>query len=755
MIMSAAFDAWAERARAVRIEAEIERRGIKLRGGSERVGPCPKCGGEDRFSINISKQFFNCRGCDKGGDVIALVEHLDGVDFIAAGTALTGEPPPRSNGKDHRHALRQVVTATFEYQDENGAVVYVIERVEYRTATNGSFLAKGGKHKKTFRQRRPDPDHPSEWIWNVGGVAKIPYRLPELIEAVAAGHPIYIPEGEGKVDALREIGIAATCNPGGAGKWLPEFNQYLRGADVVLLPDNDEPGWKHINDIGASLAGIAGRVRVLALPNLAAKGDIRNWLDAGGTREQLDALVEQAPDWQPPPAEVPVDIAIESAQNVTGEVDEDAVLERLEKLPPGVKLAREIKRAAKQLGVSQDAINDELEARRGEKVVAPLHDHWIVEPWPEPVDGDSLLRDIVRRIRRHIVCSHDDALAIALWVMFAWVHDAVATHSPILNINSAEPESGKSTTLGLISFLVPRCVSSVEISEAALYRAIELWQPCFVIDEFDSVLASDDKSALRSIINSGHTRGQGVIRCVEPDLTPRLFKTFCPKAIGMVGRKLPATTLGRCIIVELRRRKTNEAIERFAHKDDAELSGLRSRLGRWAIDNEQALHDTKTPMPDAFDNRRADNWRIMLAIADLAGEDWAEKARLAAGELEGASDTSSIGVRLLTDIKRIFDEDGRDCILSALLVDKLKEDPEGPWAEWGRGKGLTQNSLAVLLGGGGGRGRGGRGGFGIRSQGVHPSSEVHGKGYKRSQFEDAWARYLPAQSLPFPPEGGQ
>jgi hypothetical protein len=82
----------------------------------------------------------------------------------------------------------------------------------------------------------------------------------------------------------------------------------------------------------------------------------------------------------------------------------------------------------------------------------------------------------------------------------------------------------------------------------------------------------------------------------------------------------------------------------------------------------------------------------------LAGKDWAEKARLAAGELEGASDTSSIGVRLLTDIKRIFDEDGRDCILSALLVDKLKEDPEGPWAEWGRGKGLTQKFAGRLVG---------------------------------------------------------
>ena len=108
-----------------------------------------------------------------------------------------------------------------------------------------------------------------------------------------------------------------------------------------------------------------------------------------------------------------------------------------------------------------------------------------------------MLRDIIQRIHRHVVCSLDDALAIALWIMFAWVHDEVATHSPILNINSAEPESGKSTTLGLISFLAPRCVSSVEISEAALYRAIELWQPSFVIDEFDSVLASEDKTALR------------------------------------------------------------------------------------------------------------------------------------------------------------------------------------------------------------------------------------------------------------------
>jgi hypothetical protein len=146
----------------------------------------------------------------------------------------------------------------------------------------------------------------------------------------------------------------------------------------------------------------------------------------------------------------------------------------------------------------------------------------------------------------------------------------------------------------------------------------------------------------------------------------------------------------------------------------------------------------------------------MLAITDPAAAGWGDQARLAASKLEGASDTSSIGVRLLADIKRVFDEDGRECILSAVLVERLREDPEQPWAEWGRSnKGLTQNSLAVLLGGGGGRGRGSRGGFGIRSVDVHPSRDVHGKGYQRSQFEDAWARYLPAENHVIPPKGGE
>jgi hypothetical protein len=687
---------------------------------------------------------WNCRGCGKGGDVIDLVAHLDGADFIAACTTLTGEPPPRKANGKAKDTSKKVVVATFEYHDQNGGIAFAVDRIQFQKADD-TYVLKDGKPDKVFRQRRPDPDHPGRWISNKDSAPVVPYRLPETMEAIAAGHPIFIVEGEAKVELLASWNVAATCCAGGAKKWKPEHSGFFRGADVVLVPDNDIVGWEHINVVGAALIGIAKRVRVLVLPQSRPKDDIIDWARAGGTREQLDTLLAKANDWKPPTAE-------EANERLNKEKDqakkrEDELLDQLSKLK-GLEFARGRKKAADELGVTPTAIDAELNERRS---AAPLHGHWIVEPWPEPVDGDSLLRDIIQRIRRHVVCSHDDALVVALWGVFSWVHEEVAVHSPLLLVTSAEPESGKTTTLNLVSYLAPRAIASVEISKAALYRSIQLWQPSFIIDEFDTVLSSADadKAELRSVINSGHVRGQGVIRCVTDEHRPELFSTFAPKAIGMIGRKLAAATLGRCIIIELRRRTKGETIERFAHKDDAELGGLRRRLRRWAMDNADALQ-VEVPMPPTFDNRRADNWRVLLAIADLCSgaEEWGDKARAAATKVEGASDTSSIGVRLLADVKRIFEEDKCEVILSATLVARLKEDPEAPWAEWNKGKGLTQNSLAVLLGGGGGRGRGSRGGFGIHSDTVHPSPGVQGKGYKRSQFEEAWSRYLPDETIP-------
>jgi hypothetical protein len=605
---------WIRAARAVPVERELDRRGVKLkRVGAEHVGPCPKCGGEDRFAVNPAKGVWNCRRCDIGGDVIKLVEHLDGVDFDAACTRLTGHPRPtgKGNSKDATERSKKVVVATFPYVDETGNVLFAINRIEFEKS-DGSYVLKDGKHDKVFSQRRPDPDHPDKWLPTVTGVRVVPYRLPEVLDAVAAGHPVFVVEGEAKADLLASWNVAATCCAGGAKKWKPEHSQFLRDADVILLPDNDDAGWQHVNIVGASLVGVAKRGRVLVLPGLGPKGDIVNWAAAGGTREQLDALLAEAQDWEPP-------------KEPAGEVDdeknqarrrEDELIQGLLKAPQGLAFYRQRDEVAKELQVPKAAIDAELQVRRD---AVPLHGHWIVVPWDEPVEGDSLLRDIVRRIRRHIVCSHDDALIVALWIMFSWVHDEVAIHSPILLITSAEPESGKTTTLNLISYLAPRAIASVEISKAALYRSIQLWQPSFIIDEFDTVLASkdDNKAELRSVINSGHTRGQGVIRCISDEHRPEVFSTFAAKAIGMVGRKMPIPTLTRCIIVELRRCAKDEKIDSFSHRDDSELADLRRRLRRWSMDNVDALRDVVVPMPEQFRNRRSDNWRVLLAVADL------------------------------------------------------------------------------------------------------------------------------------------
>jgi putative DNA primase/helicase len=732
------FDAWVAKARAVPIEREIERRGIALkRVGAEHVGPCPKCGGDDRFAINTAKGVWNCRGCGKGGDVIELVQHLDDVGFVGACAKLTGSPPPKPNGKGRAAPLlKKVKIAEFLYHDQDGNVVAAQERIEYQNP-DGTFVLKDHKHKKKFIQKRPDPDRPGKWVNQVTDadgkplIPVVPYRLPQLIEAISNDHLVAVVEGEAKADLLASWNVAATCNAGGATHWKPEHAAFLKGADVVLVPDYDDVGFQHINIVGASLVGIAKRVRVLILPGLRPKNDIVDWAHSGGTREQLDELIARAPDWEP----APVDKASEKKAEATQ--SEDELLTALAKMPKGVAFGRERKRLAKELGVGREDIDAEIEARRVEaETIALLHGHWYVEPWPEPVDGDALIRDIIRKLRKHVVMSHGLALAVALWLILAWVHDDVATHSPILDVTSAEPGSGKTTTLGVLSFLMPRAITAVDVSKAALYRSIQRWQPSFAIDQFDTVLAAktDNAAELGAVINSGHTRGTGVLRCITDEHTPELFPTFCPKAIGMIGRKMPPATLGRCISIELRRRKKSEQIVKFKHEDDSEFADLRRRLCRYALDNAETLRDCAPSMPDQFDDRREDNWRVQFAIADLAGEDWGDQARAAAIETEKGSDSRTAGVHLLAAIKAIRDSIEDDAIGSEELCSKLAEDPTSEWAEWGKArKPITQVQLKNLLKP-----------YRISPGPVRPK-RLGGKqvrGYQFSWFEDAWERNL-------------
>jgi putative DNA primase/helicase len=412
--------------------------------------------------------------------------------------------------------------------------------------------------------------------------------------------------------------------------------------------------------------------------------------------------------------------------------DAEAEIEALASLRE-VAYQRKRKQAATNLDIPVGTL-DKLVAKRRAKLeanaeAAPLYEHWNVEPWPEPVEGSILLLTITERIRRHVVITQLQAIAVALWIMLTWVHEQAAVHSPILLATSAEANSGKSTLLGLIGFLARQALLSVSISGPVLFRSIEKWGPTFVIDEADTSLVNNND--LKEVVNSGWTRGQSVPRCDPETHDPRPYSTFCPKALGMKGRKLPDTTLSRCLIIEMQRKLPSETVADFDHLDDDGLARLRRQLARWAIDNGAELTAATPEIPPGFHNRVRANWKLLLAIAENAGDEWKRAAWQAAGAIEKVKATfeASIGVQLLSSIRAMF-TDSVESMFSRAIVDRLVADPEKPWAEYRHGKPLTQKQLANLLNG-----------FGVFSDTVH-QGEVQAKGYKREQLLPLFDRYL-------------
>jgi hypothetical protein len=299
MTVSRKYQAWVQKAHDKRIEEIARQRGIEVNGKVERKGPCPRCGGTDRFSINTSKQKWNCRGCECGGDVIELVKFLDGSEFAEAVEKLTGEPAPTPKKANGGEKGEKKLEETYDYRDEEGRLLFQALRYSFKNPGGTPVMTPEGKSAKTFLQRHRDPET-GNWVWNVKGCRLVPYRLPELIKAIAGGQTIYVVEGEGKVDALRKAGLPATCNPMGAGKWPQEFVKYFAGADVVALPDNDRPGRDHAQAVAASLHSVANSVKVLMLPGLPIKGDIKEWFAAGHDVHEIIGLADDAPEYVRP-----------------------------------------------------------------------------------------------------------------------------------------------------------------------------------------------------------------------------------------------------------------------------------------------------------------------------------------------------------------------------------------------------------------------------------------------------------------------
>ena len=198
--------------------------------------------------------------------------------------------PPRDSRPRRLLPMKEI--AAYPYCDEFGEVLYEVVRCE----------------PKTFRQRRParpgdDPEKVSEggWVWNLDGCPRVLYRLPEIIEADPSRW-LCVVAGEKDCESLRSIGVLATTNVcGESAGWLPEYTQALAGRNVVLVPDNDPPGWRHMAEVGWHLLPRAAAVKLLRLPGLAFKQDATDWIEAqngaspDAIKKLLWGLVEAAP----------------------------------------------------------------------------------------------------------------------------------------------------------------------------------------------------------------------------------------------------------------------------------------------------------------------------------------------------------------------------------------------------------------------------------------------------------------------------
>lgn len=253
---------------------------LQINGKPEALGLCPFHDDHTpSMSVNFEAGLYHCLVCGAGGDVFTFYQKIKDVDFRTALRELgemagVVEPDIKPIEK-----IPSKIECVYPYTDEAGKILFEVVR----------FVP------KTFRQRHPDGK--GGYIYNITGVRLVPYNLP----AVIASDVVYVCEGEKDCDNLAKLGLVATTNPQGAGKWREEFGQYLSGKNVVILCDNDEAGLKHGYDVAQKLYRSAKSIKVVEqMPGVPLKGDVSDWLMLqGNTKEKLLEIIENTPAWTP------------------------------------------------------------------------------------------------------------------------------------------------------------------------------------------------------------------------------------------------------------------------------------------------------------------------------------------------------------------------------------------------------------------------------------------------------------------------
>jgi hypothetical protein len=346
-------------------------------------------------------------------------------------------------------------------------------------------------------------------------------------------------------------------------------------------------------------------------------------------------------------------------------------------------------------------------------------------------DLAGYLERVEELFRRYVAFpSEHEPVAIALWVAHAHAVELFDT-SPILAVTSAEMRSGKTRTLDVLELLVPRPFRTVTPSAAVVFTMLaKRPRRTMLLDEADAIFGSrsaERYEGLRAILNAGNRVGTPVIRVKLEGGRREVeeFDVFGPKAIAGIGN-LPNTVTDRAIPIRLKRRAPGEAVAKFRRRlAAAEAAAI-------SLDASTVAVGADVTVPDALNDRAADSWEPLLALADAAGGSWPARARLAAVALSSEEDApASVGIRLLADIRLVFGE--AEHLATGALLGGLLALEDAPWADW-YGKPLTARGLARLLEP-----------YRVSPLNRRLPGEPRRRGYLRADFADAWVRYLPLE----------
>ena len=334
----------------------------------------------------------------------------------------------------------------------------------------------------------------------------------------------------------------------------------------------------------------------------------------------------------------------------------------------------------------------------------------------------------------YVVLKPHEYIAVALWALHTHIYDRFMV-TPRLALRSPTADCGKTTLLDILSRLTARPAKFDAITTAALYRLIDQTHPTLLIDELDNFgLALQPNGRLRAVFNSGHRSG-GTVAISERG-SVRKFSTFSPLALALPEmRGLPRTLDSRCISVTMERSQ-RKPIRRFdVNQPDPALDAAYRQILLW---RQEVELNSDPELPAALRNKFADNWRCLLAIANSLG--WGDRAREALVIFAREYHDADVKILLLADIRKVFDLRRVDYLPTKTLLEALYEVDDAEWSEFCGVRGdqsphkLKESELARCLRD-----------FAIRSRTIWPSNRTpktkSAKGYRRSQFEQAWRQY--------------